>query len=375
MRFVISTQRLNQLLNKCLNVVSLKPTIPILSNIVIEAANDELILTATDMVVGVKVFTTEVKILEEGGTTLPARKFGALIRELTTPDVEITSLPNQMTEIVANTSHFKMKGVSHREFPAFDIRKEGGFIRLTQSELKQIIYKTAFCVAKDDERHEIMGLFMQVTKKEILFMAMDGKRLARASIPLKVEPSCSGCFILPLKAVEEILKNLRDEGDVLIYATKERVSFEIDEAIITCVLVLGDYPNIDRAIPEKCEASFKVHREELMTLLRQISLFIGEMNPAVKFTFSQGELKVTAHSADLGEGKVMMPVNYSGKPIEVAFNPLYFLDILKHSRGELVSIGLVDQFNPGIVTDVEGEMASPTSNPLYMLMPLRFDES
>ena len=121
--------------------------------------------------------------------------------------------------------------------------------------------------------------------------------------------------------------------------------------MVVTKLLSGDYPDLSRIIPTNSGTTIILHREELMTLLRQISLFIADTTHSVRFTFTNGELKLSANTMEIGEGKVSMPVNYQGQKLEIAFNPGFFLDILRHSKEETVTITLTDYYNPGLITD------------------------
>lgn len=376
MKFVISTQELNYLINKCLNVVAAqqKTTVPILSNFLIEATPHELVVTATDLTVGVRC-VTEAKILEEGATTLPARKFSQLVRELTAVNVELSTGANEITEIIANSSRFKLNGMSRNEFPAFPELAESTQFQIKQTDLKRVLSRTAFAVSKDDDRYILTGVWMSIKDGTATFVGTDGKRLARASTPISIEPSFSGNYTLPLKAVEEIIKNLSSDEEATVFLLQDKIAVKASNTTIVTKLLSGDYPDIQRVIPERSETVVRLHREELMTLLRQIALFTAESTHSVRFLFSEGELKLNATSIDLGEGKVSMPVNYQGPNLEIAFNPHYFLDILRHVEGETVTMGITDAYNPGLITDCEEMPANPlTLSSLFVLMPMRLNE-
>ncbi len=373
MKFVISTQEFNFLVNKCLNVGGAKSTIPILSNLLIEAMNDELVITATDLTVGVRCFT-EAKILEEGATTLPAKRSAQLVRELTSVNLEISTNSNDITEIVAGSSRFKLHGMSKGEFPALPNMTGAAQCEISQAELKDMLFRTAFAVSRDDNRYVLTGALMQIAHGEATFIGTDGKRLAKAKMALSVEPGFSGNYIIPLKAVEEILKNLSDEGVARIEMLADKISVETNNTIIVTKLLSGDYPDVSRVIPERSEAVVVLHREELITLLRQVSLFTMETSHSVRFSFSDGELKLTANAMDVGEGKVSMPVNYQGEKLDIAFNPNFFLDILRHTKGDTVTIGMTDAFNPGVITDGGGAGRPGEARSLFVLMPMRLNE-
>jgi len=375
MKFVISTQELNYLISKLLNVIPQKPAVPILSNILIEAKNGELILTATDLTVGIRCFT-EAKILEEGAITLPAKRLAQLVRELTAVNVEITTNQSDVTEIVAGSSRFKMHGMNRNEYPSLPDMEEAQQLRFSEKELKEMFIRTSFAVSREDNRYVLTGVYLSVENGNATFIGTDGKRLARTFKAISGETPVNGSYIIPLKAVEEITKNLgNDDDEATIFLMEDKIAVQSSDSIIVSKLLSGDYPDVNRVIPDQPETIVNLHREELTTLLRQISLFTAESAHSVRFTFTDGELMLTANTMDVGEGIVKMPVNYHGEKFEIAFNPNYFLDILRHGKSETVKMGLIDAFNPGVITDDDQEPVISTGpSPLYVLMPMRLGE-
>jgi DNA polymerase-3 subunit beta len=373
MKFVISTQELNYLINKCQSIIPSKVTIPILSNFLIEAINDELIITSTDLTVGIRCFL-EAKILEEGSTTVPAKKFAQLIRELTSSNVQVSTNANHVTEVSADSSRFKLNGMDRAEFPSLPDVTGSIHFKISQSQLKDMLYRTAFAVSREDNRYVLTGVYMHFSNSTATFVGTDGKRLAKSHLSVDLDPSFTGNYIIPLKAVEEIVKNLEEEGDATIYLMNDKVAIESTNTMIITKLLSGEYPDYNRVIPQNPETLVALHREELMSLLRQISLFTTSNNDSVRFTFSEGELRLTANTMEIGEGKVSMPVNYQGQMLEIAFNPGFFLDILRHSKNETVTMGVTDSYNPGLITDQESAPNPIASSPLFVLMPMRLNE-
>jgi DNA polymerase III subunit beta len=372
MKFVISTQELIYLVSKCLNVVPLKTTIPILQNLLIEAVNDELILTATDLTVGVRCFT-EAKIIEEGSTTISARRLANLIKELTAANIEISTNSLETMEILADSSRFKLNGMNKAEFPELPALNEAYQLRVKQADLKEMLYRTSFAVSREDNRYALTGVSLNIINRTAIFAGTDGKRLARAQMEIDVDPDFHASYIIPLKAVEEIQKNLLEEGDALVFLMKDKIAVQANQTMIITKLLTGEYPDINRVIPQNSETQVVLHRDELMTLLRQISLFTTEASNSVRFTLADGELKLSANTMDIGEGKVSMPANYQGNKLEIAFNPGFFIDILRHSKAETISLAVTDAYNPGVITD-DNKMATQTSSPLFVLMPMRLNE-
>lgn len=372
MKFVIPTQDFNSLVAKCCTIVPLKSTVPILGNILIQAANGIVTVTSTDLTVSIRCFT-EAKVLEEGSTTVPAKKMQNLIRELTSANIEFNSNSKHITEIIAESSKFKIFGMDGSEFPSLPDMTGAMTFKVKQSELKDVLYRTAFAVSREDNRYVLTGINMNIANSEASFVGTDGKRLSRARLPLNIDPAFLADFTIPLKAVEEIVSSINNDSDATITLMSDKIGIETGSTMIIAKLLLGDYPDINRVIPEQVGTIVTLHREELMTLLKQISLFT-ETSHSVRFAFTNGELFLSANTADVGEGRVSMPVNYQGENLDIAFNPLFFLDILRHTKQETVLMGVMDPYTPGIIVD-SGEFTL-TSKPhsLFVLMPMRLNE-
>ncbi len=372
MKFVVSLPELKKLLAKIQNVVPQKPTVPILANVLLEASEGCLTLTATDLTVGIRCYT-EAKILEEGATTLPARHLAQLTRELTTPHIEISTNEHHITELVAGSSHFKLRGMDKSEFPSLPEFAETTQFNLSQSALKEMFFRTSFAVSREDNRYVLTGVFLKIENGKGTFIGTDGKRLAKNEIALPVEASWKGEYIIPLKAVEEIVKSLNnDDEDATFYLMPDKIAVEANQSILITKLLSGTYPDINRIIPESLETHLCLHREELITLLKQVSLFTSDSNQSVRFSFTNGELKLSANTSDIGEGQVSMPVNYQGDKMDIAFNPHYFLDVLRHTNQETLDLGMIDPFNPVVIKE---ETSRESENSLCLIMPMRLDSS
>lgn len=374
MKFEISTQEFNYLVSKCFNVVSQKPTIPVLGNILIEAANGKLTLTTTDLTVSIKC-STEANVIEEGATTLPAKRLSQLVRELTSTNIEVYTGPEEITEIKADSSKFRLFGMNKSEYPSFPDLNGAHCFTLKQSEFKDALFRTAFTVSRDETRFVLAGLFLQIENGRATFIGTDGKRLARSYLAIEIDPNFKGKYVLPIKAVDEIIKNIGEDGDLTVYILQDKIAVENEQTIIITKLLSGDYPDVTRVIPSSIQTLIPLHREELSILLRQVALFTTEGNHAARFSFTNGELRLLANTMAVGEGKVSMPVNYQGEKLEIAFNPSFFLDVLRHSKNEVVTLGVSDPFNPGVIADQDlTEFAASKASPLFVLMPMRLNE-
>lgn len=367
MKAVISKIDLVNLIGKIQSIVPIKPPIPILANVLVEAIDDQLIVSATDLTVSIRCHV-EAKVIEEGSIALPARRFFQLVRELTSPQVKISSQTNEIAEITTGTSVFKVNGMNKGEFPTLPDLTGFLEIHLPSSTLKEMFSKTAFSAAREDSRYMLNGVQLQIANQKATLIGTDGKRLAKTFANIAIDPSMKGSYAIPLKAVEEMIKILdENQSQVQLTLASDKIALESGSLTLITKLLSGQYPDVERVIPAKLEQNFSIHREELMSLLRQISLFTSETSSSVRFSFETGQLHLTAMSSDIGEGRVSMPVDYAGPKLEIAFNPYFFLDILRHSKEETVRFGLNDAHNPGLITD--------STQALFVLMPMRLNDA
>lgn len=366
MKAVISKGDLVTIIGKIQSIVSVKPSIPILANVLLEAIDDQLVVSATDLTVSMRCHA-EAKVVEEGSIALPARRFFQLVRELTSPQVKISAQTNEIAEITTGTSVFKINGMNKAEFPQLPDLTGSPEFSLPNLSVKEMLSKTAFSAAREDSRYTLNGIHLQICEQKAIFTGTDGKRLAKAFTPIVIDPSIQGSYVIPLKAVEEMIKMLDDsETAATLNLSHDKISLESHSMTLIAKLLAGQYPDVERVIPKQLEHQFSIHREELITLLRQVSLFTSETSGSVRFSFETGQLHLSAMSSEIGEGRVSMPVDYAGEKLEIAFNPFFFIDILRHSKEETVRLGLTDSHNPGLITD--------STSALFVIMPMRLTE-
>lgn len=367
MKAVISKNELVSLIGKIQNIVANKPAIPVLSNVLLEAKDNRLTLIATDLTTSMISFL-EAKVIEEGAIALPAKRFFQLIKELTSPQIKISTLSNELAEITSVSSNFKINGMSKSEFPALPDISKAIQIAISSSSLKEMLSRTYFSAAREDSRYVLNGINMQINNKVASFIGTDGKRLAKLKTTVDVNPSLNSSYILPLKAVEEMIKMLSDEEQIVnLSLMHDKIFLENSNLTLITKLLSGQYPDVEKVIPENAAISMSLHREELISILRQVSLFTSDISGSVRFIFDQGQLQLTATSSDIGEGNVTMPVDYSKERFEIAFNPFYFMDILRHSKDEIINFSIQDAYNPGMITD--------STSAVFVIMPMRLNDA
>ena len=365
MKFIVQRDRLTALIGKIQGVVPSKAVIPILSNVLLEAHGHTIVLTATDLTVSIRA-SIEGQVEQEGSVTLPAKRLFQLVRELTAPQVTIEANSDGIANISCGSSRFKLHGMSKEEFPTFPDLSNGKTFTLDTDSLERMLSGTSFAAAKDDSRQVLNGVYMQIQDGHITMVGTDGKRLAKLERRVDLDDTEKQHCIVPLKAVEEMIRTLSEDEKANITLMPDKIALESGKICLVSKLLTGQFPDYERVIPDRTKMQqITLHKEELISLLKQVSLFTSDLNHSVKLTFDKGELKLAATNSDIGEGKVNMPVDYSSEKLDIAFNPHYFIDILRHCRDETVNFGVTDSFNPGSITD--------SSEAHYVLMPMRLN--
>ncbi|MFN0125846.1 MAG: DNA polymerase III subunit beta [Verrucomicrobiales bacterium] len=362
MKFTITKDKFNNGLSQVLNVVNSRVTLPILSNVLIEAREDELVLTTTDLDVGItgRVAAT---VAEGGAVTLPARKLATIIREL--PDAEITVSvdADNVASVRCGASFFKILGLGPEEFPPLTEPDNAAEFKLAQATLKDGLRKTAYAISTDETRYVLNGIFHSFRDAKLTLVATDGRRLATAEFDVEFPDSQEVDFILPTKAVNEIQRLLGDEGDVRIKVGASQVVFQLNENVLYSKLVDGTYPNFRQVIPGPANHRVTFEREHLLKSIQRVSLLSSDKASTVKLHFLDGEVKLSASSADVGEAEESLPVKYSGREMAIAFNPEYFMAPLRNLANDEVHLDLIDELSPGVIK---------TNEPfLYVIMPMR----
>lgn len=366
MKFLIQRDLLVGIISKIQGVVPSKAVIPILSNVLIEATDQGVVITATDLTVSIRA-CAQANVEVAGAITLPAKKFFQLVRELTYPEVTVESKSGIAT-ITAGSSHFRLHGMDKDEFPSFPDLSEGKSFHIDTIVFKEMLANTSFAAAKDDSRQVLNGVFMELDSGKAIMVGTDGKRLAKVEKTVEYDEGEKQVCIIPLKAVEEMIKLLDGDQKVSITFMTDKIALETAELCLISKLLSGQYPDYGRVIPDPANLqAITIHREELMSLLRQVSLFTSEAYQSVKLSFNKGELTLHVANSDVGDGNVNMPVDYSSEQLDIAFNPQFCIDILKRCRDETIYFGISDSFSPVSICDTSTENADSC----FVMMPMR----
>lgn len=348
-------------------VVSPRSTLPILSNFLFETEGNRIKLCSTDLEVGVTCYI-KGEIIKEGAITIPAKRFGDIVREM--PDnvsIEITSDNSNQIDIKFGKSHFVLEGLPKNDYPIMPKFPEEKSVKIPSGILRTMLRRTSFAVSNDETRYVLNGVFVSVENGVLRFVATDGRRLAfisREGIDKKIEHKA----IVPAKAVNEIQKILfgeEKEQEIKIGLAENQIAFQIDSITVISRLIEGTFPNYEQVIPKKHDTEIKISVKEALQAVRQMSILASDKAFIVKFLFAKNILKVSASSSGLGSGEVELDAEYSGTNLEIAFNPAFLIDILRNVDEDYVYFNLTSPLNPALIRPVTDK------NYICVVMPMR----
>jgi DNA polymerase III subunit beta len=310
--------------------VPAKTTLPILSNILLEATKDGIRLSGTDLDISVST-TVMASVDQEGAITLPARKLVEIIRELPSAAIRLTASGEQRVSIECGRSRFRLLGLPREEFPAFpSVKFEGGW-RTSSRELQKLISHVAFAASTEESRPILNGVLWELRPERMRMVATNGHRLARMDVPTsEMQGASQADLIVPPKALEQIRRLFGTEETVEIARNENHLGFRTGSTQVFTRLIEGPYPNYEQVIPRENDKAATADKAALTSALRRMSIVASDQTHRIRMAFANGSCKLSVQTPDLGEAQEELNVSYEGDPLEIGFNAAYLLEILKY---------------------------------------------
>lgn len=344
------------------SIISAKATLPVLSNFLIETQKGKLHLAATDLDVGISL-TLPVEVLEEGGITVPAKRFFDVIRDLPEGIIEIAVRKNNSIAIETQKCFFRLMGLPKDEFPKLPKLQDKQGITINQALLKNMLNLTSFAVSRDETRYILNGVLFVVKGKTIKLVATDGRRLALIHRELDAQTSFQKEVIVPIKAIQELLRSLQEEGQVRIVFGEKQISFQLDNITVISRLIEGQFPNYEQVIPKEGKDKIVLDREKFLWATKRVSNLTSPDSQAIKIDLFKDKLVFFKNSPDMGEAKEEIDIQHKGTEFSVGFNPQYLIDALKSMRDQNVSLELTGPDSPGVIRAQEDYV--------YIVLPMQ----
>ncbi|RED46230.1 DNA polymerase III subunit beta [Aestuariispira insulae] len=370
MKLTIERAALLKSLNHVQSVVERRNTIPILSNVLLEAADGKLSLTATDMDIAV-VEKVDAEIETAGATTAPAHTLYDIVRKL--PDgaqVNLDATGEGQLVLQAGRSRFTLQTLATDDFPVMTGGDMPHEFTLTSSEAKLLIDRTRFAISTEETRYYLNGIYMHVNADAspavLRAVATDGHRLARVEIAAPDGASGMPGVIVPRKTVQE-LRKLIDETDseIQVALSETKVRYSFGNIILTSKLIDGTFPDYERVIPSNNDKLMQADVKSFAEAVDRVSTISTEKGRLIKISIAPGSMTLSASSQDHGTAREEVAIDYSAETIEIGFNSRYLLDIASLIESGSAEFVMADPSSPTIVRDAEDASA------LYVLMPMR----
>ena len=374
MEFKINSTDLLKALSHIHGIVEVRHTLPILSNIILEAKDDKLILSSTNL----DIYCSDkikAEVLQSGEVSVSAVTFFEIIKRLPSGSEVLMTMEEGENEIrlTCGRSKFNLSTLKTDDFPIISDNDLSTNFVLSADELIRIVDKTKFAVSNEETRYYLNGIFLhKAERNSIQFLravATDGHRLAQYDIPLPQGAEDITGIIIPKKTIYELRKVLDDaNGDVSVSLNENKIKFSFNDLKIVSKVIDGTFPDYTKVIPQNNDKSFKTNNSDLKNAIDRVSAVAANeesKSKAIKFCIENNSLSLSVESQSKGSANEMIDVNYSGDKVDIGFNSKYIIDICNEVDGDEISIGLSDSISPAIILDKTDE------NLFFVLMPMR----
>lgn len=371
MRVTLERSNLLKSLNHVHRVVERRNTIPILSNVLLQAEGDSLALKATDLDLEVNEATAAM-VEQAGATTVPAHLLYDIVRKL--PDgaeVMLATNPDGGSmAVTSGKSSFRLQCLPQSDFPELAAGAFTHSFRIEAPALKRLIDRTQFAISTEETRYYLNGIYFHAIendgKLKLRAVATDGHRLARAELEAPSGAEGMPGIIIPRKTVAELQK-LVDVPDTVVSVelSDAKIRFTVGSVVLTSKLIDGTFPDYQRVIPSGNDKQLTISRQDFAASVDRVSTISSERGRAVKLSIADGQLTLTVNNPDSGSATDELPADYDADPLDIGFNSKYLLDITSQLSGSEAIFMLADAGSPTLVRDTGDE------NVLYVLMPMR----
>ncbi len=370
MKFQVSKSKVFKSLVHLQGIVDKKNSLPILSNILIEAKNDNLTLSSTDMDISI-VDKINCNVLEEGATTINSQILYDIVRKLNdNSELEVISNNGKILTLRADESRFSLACLPKEDFPMIDKSSDGKSFKINSQDLYKLIDKTKFAISNEETRYFLNGLYLNIQnnqdKTTITLVGTDGHRLAKFSHQIKQNIEQSIGVIVPKKTIYELSKLLSElDKEIEIIVSASKIIFLIDNIILISKLIDGSFPDYNRVIPKDNNNTLQINREKLLSAVDRVSTIANEKSPVIKFNLLENIINLNTINNENSTATEDVIISYNGEKLEIGFNSKYIMDIVNNLEDEEISIYFKDGSSPIIAQ----EKTNP--NLVYVLMPMR----
>ncbi len=363
MIFDIDKDALLEGLSKSVPIAEKKSTLPILSHVLLKASEDKLVLSATDLEVGIEIYY-DCRVEEPGTIALPGRKFFEIIRELAPGPVRLKLRDNQRMEIISGVSAFQLAGMKADDFPVFMVVDDVQSGTAHSSKLAEMIEKTMFAASNDESRFNLNAVLIEFDENGTTMVATDGHRLA--TIHDEGNFGLKGSPLAPKKGLHELKRLIESlDTELSIGFEPKNLVVKSDKFTVTIRLIDGEYPPYRKVIPPEIDSKIKVERGSFIRALRRVATLASDKHKGIILKVAPGSIEASIAQSDIGTAQDAIDIEYEGEEFEVLVNVYYLLEALNIIDTDFVNF----EFNVGGLPIVM--RPEPAKDYFNLVMPMR----
>ncbi|MGB7593843.1 MAG: DNA polymerase III subunit beta [Terriglobia bacterium] len=370
MDFSIEKSQLLKELALTQGVVEKKTTIPILSNLLVEAEEQVLRISATDLDLGVCCHCP-AKVKSPGSGTIPAKRLLEIVRSLPEAEVHFKALENHWVQVTCERSSFKLVGMARDNFPMLPTLPPA-LAALPANVFATLIQKTVFAISNEESRYTLNGGLLLLKPGSATMVATDGHRLALIERDIEVPGLKNELrLLIPKKAMGELVRLLSEgEGELSVSISKDEshLFFSLGQRVLICRMLTGQFPNYEAVLPRENNRVIELGKETISAAVRRVALLADERSRAVRMHLEKGQLEISSSSGEYGEAREVLDASYQDEPMQIGFNYQYLLDFFAVlGEVEKINLELKDEQSAGQLRPVE----QGPYRYRYVVMPMR----
>ena len=369
MKFSVNQQDLQRSLNYCQGVIEKRSTLPILSNVLIDASNSKLTITATDLDLIFVNEITDIEIQEEGKTTTTSSILYDIVRKLPSgKKVNFSFSGENKLQLESEKSIFHLNCIQPSEFPITDENFNENQFFINAKSLLKLLNKCKFSISNDETRHYLSGIFFHQTqiddKNFLTSVSTDSHRMSISKVRLEDKINFEP-IILPKKAIFQLCSLLEDfEGKVIISNIKSKIKFELNNSVLISKLIDGKFPNYIQVIPKNNQKKLEVDLNLFLHSVDRVASVSLDKKDGVKFNLTKDKLNLSVNNANSGDGEESLSVKFDHE-LDISFNSRYLLDVASQLDGNKIEIFLNETGSPALIKD-------PSDfDSIFVVMPMK----
>lgn len=367
MKIIFDRQPLASGISLIHNVVSSTTSMPILSNILIEAREEEASVSGTDMESFGRV-RLKARVEEPGRVTAPAKLLADIVRLLPDSEVTLETSGSRMV-ITCNRNTYQLATMSAEDFPEWPRLQAVTTLTLKQADLKRVLHNTMFAIPSRDPRKVLMGVLFELNEGKLTCVATDGRKLGKTVIePVEIVGQGTGSAVIPERILKEIDHAIGDEGEIQLALADRQVMFTLSNLCYVANRIEGNYPKYDSVIPGSFKRTIKIQKNALADAINRAAILAERKHHSIVLKFVPGQIEINAQSFEDGSYEGIIETDYDGEPFKIAFNHQYLQEIFKVTPDPVVDMKIKES-NAPVVFECESEAEA-----LFLVMPVRLAE-